>query len=88
MDGIERYPRDANDALCRQMDWRVWEEEFSKQSSKKTPMLEYERLDPQEIWTMDKEQIDELLNWFQETQIDSHKPGTPRTSLTFLESRD
>ncbi|KAL2159828.1 hypothetical protein VTH06DRAFT_1961 [Thermothelomyces fergusii] len=72
LDETVRLPRHANDPLCLQMDWQVWESEFSKQPEKKPGLLRYEHTDPQEIWSMGKDDINELLNWFQETQLDKH----------------
>ncbi|KAK4156227.1 hypothetical protein C8A00DRAFT_30925 [Chaetomidium leptoderma] len=72
LDGVERFPCDANDPLCLQMDWAVWESEFTKQPEKKPGILQYEHMDPQEIWSMDKGEMNELLNWFQETQIEKN----------------
>ncbi|KAH6856757.1 hypothetical protein B0I37DRAFT_426180 [Chaetomium sp. MPI-CAGE-AT-0009] len=74
LDGIERIPRDSSDPLCLQMDWTVWESEFAKKPEKKPGILQYEHMDPQEIWSMDKGDMDELLNWFQETQIIEKAP--------------
>ncbi|AEO67016.1 uncharacterized protein THITE_2115709 [Thermothielavioides terrestris NRRL 8126] len=72
LDGVERFPRDHDDPLCLQMDWAVWESEFSTRPEKKPGILQYEHMDPREIWSMSKGELDELLNWFQETQIDKH----------------
>ncbi|KAK4236632.1 hypothetical protein C8A03DRAFT_45397 [Achaetomium macrosporum] len=73
LDGVERFPRDAGDPLCLQMDWATWESEFSEDSKEKKPgILQYEHMDPQEIWSMGKEEINEMLNWFQETQLEKH----------------
>ncbi|KAL1835907.1 hypothetical protein VTJ49DRAFT_5898 [Mycothermus thermophilus] len=72
LDGIERLPRDEADPLCLQMDWGVWESEFATRPVKKPGILQYGHMDPHEIWSMDKREIIELLNWFQETQIDKN----------------
>ncbi|KAL2021943.1 hypothetical protein VTK56DRAFT_6362 [Thermocarpiscus australiensis] len=73
IDGVERFPRDDNDPLCLRMDWGVWESEFARQPEKKPGLLEYEHMEPQEIWSMGKEEIKEFLNWFQETQIEKNQ---------------
>lgn len=75
LDGVERYPLDANDPLCLRMNWEVWESEFAKRPHKKRGRLDYEHLDTQEILSMDKEEMNELLNWFQETQIEKNRTG-------------
>jgi RNA polymerase I-specific transcription initiation factor RRN7 len=76
LDGVERFPRDVNDPLCLKMDWAAWESEFPKNSKEKKPgILQYEQMDPQEIWSMGQEEIDEMLNWFQETQVERHPTG-------------
>ncbi|KAL2267508.1 hypothetical protein VTJ83DRAFT_4785 [Remersonia thermophila] len=72
LDGVERLPRDEADPLCLQMDWAAWESEFAPRPIKKPGILQYEHMDPQEIWSMDKRDINELLNWFQETQVDKN----------------
>jgi RNA polymerase I-specific transcription initiation factor RRN7 len=79
LDGVERFPLDANDPLCLQMDWGVWESEFAKQPEKKPGILQYEHMDPQEIWSMSKGDMNELLNWFQETLIEKNPTGTSST---------
>ncbi len=75
LDGIERFPCDESDPLCLQMDWAIWESEFTKQPEKKPGILRYEHMDPQEIWSMSKGDMVELLNWFQETQLDKSPTG-------------
>lgn len=75
LDGVERFPRDDSDPLCLQMDWNAWDSEFTKQPGKKPGILRYEHMDLQEIWSMGKEDMTELLNWFQETQIEKHPTG-------------
>ncbi|KAK4204110.1 putative ribosomal protein [Triangularia verruculosa] len=72
LDAVDRYPRDHNDPLSMKMNWKVWEEEFANHEDKKPAMLEFERINPQKIWSMKKEEITELLNWFQETQIEKN----------------
>ncbi|KAL2132789.1 hypothetical protein VTI74DRAFT_3383 [Chaetomium olivicolor] len=83
LDGIERYPLDADDPLCLQMDWAVWESEFTKQPETEARSLKYEHTDPQEIWSMNKGGIDELLNWFQETQIEKYPTGETEVDRLF-----
>lgn len=75
LDGVERFPRDPSDPLCRRMNWTVWESEFAKQPERKPGLLEYEHMDPQEVWSMGREEMNELLNWFQETQIERNGTG-------------
>jgi RNA polymerase I-specific transcription initiation factor RRN7 len=75
LDGIERIPQDSSDPLCFQMDWAAWESEFRKEPEKKPGILQYVHMEPKEIWSMGKEDMDELLNWFQETQIEKHPTG-------------
>jgi RNA polymerase I-specific transcription initiation factor RRN7 len=75
LDSIERFPSSTDDPLCHQMDWTAWESEFKKQPEKKPGILQYEHMDPQEIWSMRKGEMNELLNWFQETQIEKHPTG-------------
>lgn len=80
LDGLERLPRDEADPLCLQMDWAAWESEFRARPTKKPGILQYEHMDPQEVWSMDKREMIELLNWFQETQIDKHPTGMSRST--------
>lgn len=81
LDGIERFPSNADDPLCHQMDWAAWESEFKK-TEKKPGILQYEHMDPQEIWSMGKGEINELLNWFQETQIEKHPTGESKSAAS------
>ncbi|KAK4130769.1 hypothetical protein BT67DRAFT_445392 [Trichocladium antarcticum] len=81
-DGVERFPLDAEGPLCRRMDWTVWESEFPKMPDKKPALLEYEHMNLQEIWSMSKGEMNELLDWFQETQIE--KSRTDETDIDRL----
>ncbi|GAB1318802.1 Polymerase i core factor subunit [Madurella fahalii] len=83
LDGIERFPLDANDPLCLKMNWTMWESEFAKQPDKKTGRLEYQNIEPQEIWSMDKEEMNELLNWFQETQMERERTDETEVDRLF-----
>ncbi|KAK0714626.1 hypothetical protein B0H67DRAFT_578623 [Lasiosphaeris hirsuta] len=65
LDGIERFPRDSSDPLALKMDWAVWESEFAAPPEIDRGRLEFQNLDPEEIWTMRKDEIIEYLNWFQ-----------------------
>jgi RNA polymerase I-specific transcription initiation factor RRN7 len=75
LDGVERFPVDGEDPLCWRMDWTVWESEFAKTPDKKPALLEYEHMNLQEIWSMGKPEMNELLNWFQESQIERDRTG-------------
>ena len=75
-DGVERFPRDSADPLSLKMDWSLWETEFAKRPSEGRKRINFEHLDPEDIWTMSKEDIEEYLNWFHETQIDMAQAGT------------
>lgn len=77
-DAISRFPRNADDPLCNKMDWSVWESEFAVDGEKRHGLVQYEQMDPQEIWSMDKNDINELVNWFQETQIEKNTAGKPK----------
>ncbi|KAL2200398.1 putative ribosomal protein [Corynascus similis CBS 632.67] len=83
LDSVERFPRDVNDPLCLQMDWEVWESEFRKRPVKRPGILQYEHMDPQNIWSMGKEDVNELLNWFQETQIEKHRTDETEADRLF-----
>ncbi|KAK0671067.1 hypothetical protein QBC41DRAFT_271043 [Cercophora samala] len=82
LNSVDRCPRDHSDALSMKMNWRVWEQEFANHEDKKPPMLEFEGINPQKIWTMEKKDITELLNWFQDTQIE--KNPTDETEIDRL----
>ncbi|KAH6635468.1 hypothetical protein B0J18DRAFT_48506 [Chaetomium sp. MPI-SDFR-AT-0129] len=71
-DSVPRFPRNADDPLCTKMDWLVWESEFAVDGEKRHGLVQYEQMDPQEVWSMDKNDINELLNWFQETHIETN----------------
>ncbi len=74
MDDVERLPRDSDDPLTLKMDWAVWEFEFQA-TPKKHNRVDFEHLDPKEIWSMSKDEINQYLNWFQETQLDNEQQG-------------
>lgn len=82
LDGVERFPLDDDDPLCLQMDWTLWESEFTKEPEKKPVILHYENMDPQQVWSMGKDEMAELLDWFQETQIDKRPTG--ESDIRFL----
>ena len=67
LDRIERFPRDADDPLTLKMDWAAWEGEFARRENISLGRLDFEKLDPQKIWALSKEEVDEYLTWYQET---------------------
>lgn len=73
MDGLERFPRDADDPLVLKMDWAVWEAKFPRPETKQRNVVDFKNLDPEEVWSMSKEEISDYLDWFQETQIDKNQ---------------
>ncbi|KAK0735872.1 hypothetical protein B0T21DRAFT_402503 [Apiosordaria backusii] len=87
LDSVDRYPRDYNDPNSMRMNWRVWEEEFADHEDKKPAMLEFEGINPQKIWSMEKKDITELLNWFQETQIEKNPTDETEVDRLFPLSR-
>jgi len=80
LDGLERFPQDAGDPLVLKMDWAVWEAKFLSPERKQRDVVDFENLDPEEVWSMSKEEINDYLDWFQETQIDRN----PTCRHTFL----
>ncbi|KAK0643489.1 putative ribosomal protein [Cercophora newfieldiana] len=72
LDGVERFPIDENDPLVLKMDWSMWVAEFPKSEAKARTRIDFEKLDPGEIWSMSKDEVVEYLDWFQETQIEKN----------------
>ncbi|KAK4181877.1 hypothetical protein QBC36DRAFT_226318 [Triangularia setosa] len=87
LDSVDRYPRHHNDPPSMKMNWRVWQEEFANHEDKKPAMLEFEGINPQKIWPMDKKDITELLNWFQQTQIEKNLTDETEVDRLFPLSR-
>ncbi|KAK3390476.1 hypothetical protein B0H63DRAFT_465722 [Podospora didyma] len=82
LDSVERFPRDAEDPLSLKMDWTVWEAEF-EEPPKKLGRVEFEHLEPDDIWTLSKEELNEFMNWFQQTRVDITNP-TDQTEVDRL----
>lgn len=75
-DRIERFPRDADDPLTLKMDWAVWEGEFAQRDNTSLGRLDFEKLDPQKIWAMTKEEVDDYLTWYQETRVNKYQTSS------------
>ncbi|KAK3987804.1 putative ribosomal protein [Cladorrhinum sp. PSN332] len=82
-DSIRRYPRNYNDPLCVKMNWGVWEAEFQRQPNKRPAIPDYEHTDPKTIWSMEKNDMVELLTWFQETQLEKGTTGETEIDRLF-----
>jgi RNA polymerase I-specific transcription initiation factor RRN7 len=84
LDGVKRYPRDVNDPLALKMDWAVWGQEFAEPSARALNRLDFEQLTENDAWSMSEKELDEYLNWFQETQIEKLPAGNaiPSSELT------
>ncbi|KAK4193922.1 putative ribosomal protein [Podospora australis] len=82
LDTVERFPRDYDDPLCLRMDWEVWQAEFAKKPDEKPPIHEFGYMDPKKVWSMEKKDIVDMLDWFQETQLE--KRSTAETDIHSL----
>ncbi|KAK3368995.1 hypothetical protein B0T24DRAFT_631312 [Lasiosphaeria ovina] len=69
MDGKEQFSLDDGDLQTLQMNWEVWEAEFIT-PPKKLGSFEFEKLGPNDIWDLSKQELHEFMNWFQITQLD------------------
>jgi len=72
LDGVERFPVDSKDPLTLKMDWAAWITEFPKSATKARTRIDFESLNPEEVWSMTKEELHEYMDWFQETQIEKN----------------
>ncbi|KAK4450696.1 hypothetical protein QBC34DRAFT_459788 [Podospora aff. communis PSN243] len=69
LDGVERFPVDENDPLILRMNWSTWEAEFPKPETKVWTRVDYGTLDPEESWSMSKEDLHAYMDWFQESHF-------------------
>lgn len=75
LDTVERFPLDHDDPLCLKLNWEVWEADFAERPDDKPAISEFDHMDPKKIWSMEKKDINELLDWFQETQLEKRTTG-------------
>ncbi|KAK0619877.1 hypothetical protein B0T14DRAFT_520089 [Immersiella caudata] len=83
LDGVERFPLDEKDPLTLRMDWTAWEAEFQKLETKVRTRIDYEKLDPEEIWSMSKEEVHAYMDWLQESQIEQNPKYETSIDLLF-----
>lgn len=82
VDKIERMPQDPDDPLTLRMDWAAWGETFVQRGQTGLGRLDFEKLDrfenldPQKIWTMSQDDIDEYLTWYEKARVDKTRPST------------
>ena len=74
-DNIDRYPRSNKDPLVYKMDWEAWLAEFPQTAERQRTRLDFQHLDPEDIWSMSGGEITDYLDWFQETQLNSKGQG-------------
>jgi hypothetical protein len=67
-DKVERFPRNEDDPLTMKMNWQVWAQAFEK-ASNRVVRRNFEKLEPAQVWSLDDEEIDQYLDWYQGTQI-------------------
>ncbi|KAK3688137.1 hypothetical protein B0T22DRAFT_146131 [Podospora appendiculata] len=86
MDGVERFPRNARDPLTLKMDWAAWEAEFADKQHEKKPMnrLDFENMDPDKVYDMSEEEMNEYLNWFQEARVERRQKDRDETEIERL----
>lgn len=88
MDGVKRYPRDANDPLTLKMDWDAWEAEFADPPDKPLRRLDFAVMDAEKIWTLSKEHMVEYLDWYQETQLKAWSAAGMFTTSAYSQTVD
>lgn len=74
-DKTDRLPMDPNDPLTLRMDWATWGEVFARRGHARPARMDFEKMDPQKIWTMSKDDIEEYLTWYEKTRVDKNRPS-------------
>ncbi|KAM7196407.1 hypothetical protein V8F20_007066 [Naviculisporaceae sp. PSN 640] len=81
LEKTEHLPQDLEDTPSLRMDWAAWEEAFAQPARPSLGRLDFEKLDPQKIWNMSKDDIDEYLTWYEKTRIDKTRSELNQTDI-------
>ncbi|OTB13211.1 hypothetical protein K445DRAFT_320386 [Daldinia sp. EC12] len=78
LDGIGRPPRSRYDPRSISIDWRKWQESMQDNTTGKSSLRggEEYKVTPEEALTMDKEKLDDFMDWFEKMWIGDGEPKT------------
>ncbi|KAK6957385.1 hypothetical protein Daesc_000169 [Daldinia eschscholtzii] len=78
LDGIERPPRSRYDPRSISIDWKKWQESMQDNTTGKSSLIggEEYKVTPEEALTMNKEKLDDFMDWFEKTWIGDGEPKT------------
>lgn len=86
-DGEERFPVSYRDPSSLQIDWGKWKELMRDVASEGLERRDINKLQPEDAWTMSDRKIDDYLDWYEETQINSGRETQELRELFPLSQR-
>ncbi|KAI1470463.1 uncharacterized protein F4812DRAFT_417691 [Daldinia caldariorum] len=78
LDGVERPPRSHYDPRATNIDWGTWRESMKDDKSVESSLVRGEeyKVTPEDALTMDKEKLDDFMDWFEKMWIGDGEPKT------------
>ncbi|KAI1800501.1 hypothetical protein F4811DRAFT_538582 [Daldinia bambusicola] len=78
LDGVERPPRSHYDPRATSIDWEKWRESMEDDKMAKSSLIRGEeyKVTPEDALTMDKEKLDDFMDWFEKMWIGDGEPKT------------
>jgi RNA polymerase I-specific transcription initiation factor RRN7 len=82
LDSVRRIPSPDEELLVSPLDWTKWQEVFTEEKqhtveNKPLDRLNFERMGPEQVWSMTEHEMDEYLAFYQETRVEN-KQGKSR----------
>lgn len=69
LDDIERFSESGADPSCCRMNWAAWREAFAKTSRRSVRGLGPAELCKTKAWSINEQEMDEYLEWYQTTKL-------------------
>jgi RNA polymerase I-specific transcription initiation factor RRN7 len=80
-DDIVRHPESESDPTLLKIDWKSWRQTMTEKPVEGLRRGEEIKVEDEDVLTMGKEKIDDYLDWFQRTWIDTERPDKSKLQL-------
>ncbi|PSS25675.1 hypothetical protein M430DRAFT_48107 [Amorphotheca resinae ATCC 22711] len=87
-DDIVRYPEDDSDPTIVKIDWSKWQDIMIEKSPAGLKRGEEIKVTDEDVLTMSGKKLDDYLDWYQRTWIDSRAPKMSAEILEFFPLQD
>lgn len=68
-DGADKFPLDSNEPPLVKIDWDSWQTIVKEKAQEGLDRIRAEKLSPDDAWLLDGEQMDDYLDWFEQTRL-------------------